>query len=315
MRCSDFLSQRANRFLAEAGAEQDGDFASETELASLLGREQLTVWPELVAFEQRLGGLRFELDGNGVRFGVLSMSRTEPRLRPAPDDDRVLIGTDGDVDYYMDRGGQVLTCGPDHVLWPCASSGEKLLEHLAMVPVFAAFDEDPFHVVLGPRAREVSSVLGLALDEVASDTHEAYWFSGEHALYQRLQGDWYNTSTSALYCRSFESAFETIQRLCAALPDLEVAVQGAAGQKKEEYVPRAEAVVPTLREVEAWAGTSGALRFEGKEVFGKKTVLWLLPGAGEPARMEQYEVLVSGAQVEEWSSFSAAEQRARIYTG
>jgi len=309
------LSERAREFLERIGATRDGLRADEATLKDLITHLGLAAWPDLLGFEQRFGGLHFDWARYHVELGVIAMSKKR-RARDmclSPADERLLVGTEGDCDLFMDREGGILSCGPDVTLWPRASSIVKYIEQIAMFAAREQLTPDPFHLTFAPEGEVAAKRLALSLDEVASDDRRRFWTWNHRWLTQATTADW-QAEWADLYCASFMLAVDALIALRNHIPNLWALAHGCEKSKKTYTFQREAVAVPTLADVEAWEHERMAIRFEGPEFFGKKSVVWLCAKDELRFRIEQYVWIADSGAVVEWSSFSADEQITRRYT-
>ncbi len=315
------LSDRALAFLRGAGARRAPGPDPSAALATAAA-QGLPVSPALRSFEEQFGGLAFTCGRRRVLLGVGAVSAEDAFLRPAPDDDRVLVGREDEwTDLSMSPDGRLWSHGPDGAPWPLAGSATRYVEHLALLATAESVLPDPFLTALPPGGPSLAGVLGWTPD-AASDDHLAAWSGAPGWLIHRRRGHPYATGYAELRCGSLEATAEVLVRLHRALPGLRVAVTGWVRRTEQQTGRdgwgRVGVEVP---DPECWSEAPGVLRFdylgEGLGFLGQPDrpgTLWLVPGP-EGWRLEQ--VVLAGPEaacgVVRWDSHDARRSLARLF--
>jgi hypothetical protein len=272
----------------------------------------------VIDFEQRLGGVRFELGVAGSRQTFkLGIAWHAPRLASDdpqdPERTMVPIGStwNGYLYLYMDARGEV-TGYFDTVLTKSSSIVRYLeREVLLFTP---RWGRPRFAVDLRPAlGADLARALELHPVEEASDAYEAWWTGPGLVVQQVLfQGSW-KAARTVVRARSLSGVSRVLETARSLDRGLMVSVDAdPCADKRPTRKQRMRA--PSL---ESWASTPGAVRYRfGNEDAHLSGVVWLIP-EGRAHIIQQYRCYrdQDGEELFSWDTFDASGGTSRGMDG
>lgn len=243
------LSPRARAYLAEVGCRRSAPVASPEEIAEMF-KPPLDdgLLARVVALEARFGGVIVDRWETNLELGLGALAARDIPPETFSDPELVLVGTEENADILIDRRGWV---------WASAheDAGEQAVSVEKYIERMAALAPDPWpvkHYTLFcvPRPDDVIRVLGLVVDEIASDAVFTVALSDTHQLCAQRRGTAWLTSRIKLRCRDFAAMHGALSLFHAELPDLRCAIASGHPSWTATRVERKDAPLPPALEAE-----------------------------------------------------------------
>lgn len=244
------LSLRARTYLAEVGCERVAPVATREEIAAMFDPAlDAELLDRIAQLEQRVGGLIVDPKKTNLELGLAALATYGLPPEMLENGDGVLFGTEEDADIFVDRRGWVWASTAGDA-GEQAVSVDKYIERMAALGRKPWPGLDHFTLFCEPRPGDVIRVLGLAVDDIASDEVATLAFSDRHRLIAQRRGTEWLTSRIKLQCRDYAALRHALTVFHAQLPDLGACIASGHPSWEVSRVPTKDALLPPALEAD-----------------------------------------------------------------